>query len=580
MCITIPEDRAKTCHNNSAYDDETSPYSSSVRITQPRNTSAAHPDLTIEATASPFTNNKKIGRNISSASLTSYTSYFSDSDSLSHELSLATTSYKSEMKSQRKERKMLTSLRSFLMVLALSIHSIFEGMAIGLEETEAGVWKLFLAVSIHATAIAFCIGTEMISSGTKKSQIVMYMVVLSIVTPIGVLIGIIVTVHMEQASGEHVLVIGMLQGLAGGTLLYITFFEVLARDKLSKYGMSGLVGALAVIVGFTLMAAMEAGAGGHSHGGHREHAGHAHIHHNEALIHDLKDETRHHINEQYHDGELHKEHDHDHQFETELRHGDNHHHQNEHNQKNEREAYHKDSNGQDLFGHQHTGGDQNSRSDNHEEEQNHKHEPNLEDEQDHENEDLTEHANTEQNEPNTEQDHNDKDVQSQKHNHDSKYENMYRMFKDGHNHEIEHSEEHGHNPGYKHNQEDEQSYENVQYPDYQHNHEHNHDLKDGQGQEHDQENNYGQSDEQDRLLQNNHNHEHNHTLDSPESNNMIKDEDNHEVISHEASKDEYEDEPVGIPDHEINVSVNVNEYFAYNVTDDKFLHDSADYHQE
>ena len=29
------------------------------------------------------------------------------------------------------------------------------------------------------------------------------------------------------------------QGLAAGTLLYITFFEVLAKDKLSKYGMSG-----------------------------------------------------------------------------------------------------------------------------------------------------------------------------------------------------------------------------------------------------------------------------------------------------------------------------------------------------
>jgi hypothetical protein len=33
-----------------------------------------------------------------------------------------------------------------------------------------------------------------------------------------------------------------LQGLAGGTLLYITFFEVLSRDKLVKYGMTGILG--------------------------------------------------------------------------------------------------------------------------------------------------------------------------------------------------------------------------------------------------------------------------------------------------------------------------------------------------
>merc|ERR1719430_2858752 len=101
---------------------------------------------------------------------------------------------------------------------------------------------------------------------TSRCKIVMYMVILSVVTPIGVLIGIIVTIHMDQASGEQILIIGVLQGLAGGTLLYITFFEVLARDKLSKYGMSGLLGALAVMLGFMVMAGMEAGHGGHSHG--------------------------------------------------------------------------------------------------------------------------------------------------------------------------------------------------------------------------------------------------------------------------------------------------------------------------
>jgi hypothetical protein len=38
-----------------------------------------------------------------------------------------------------------------------------------------------------------------------------------------------------------------LQGLAGGTLLYITFFEVLSRDKLVKYGMTGILGKLITI---------------------------------------------------------------------------------------------------------------------------------------------------------------------------------------------------------------------------------------------------------------------------------------------------------------------------------------------
>lgn len=49
-----------------------------------------------------------------------------------------------------------------------------------------------------------------------------------------------------------------LQGLAAGTLLYVTFFEVLEREKLEKVGMTGLLGAALLIIGFSLMAGLEA----------------------------------------------------------------------------------------------------------------------------------------------------------------------------------------------------------------------------------------------------------------------------------------------------------------------------------
>ena len=46
----------------------------------------------------------------------------------------------------------------FLLVAALSFHSIFEGMAIGLQSTLNDVWFLFTAVIVHELAIMFCIG--------------------------------------------------------------------------------------------------------------------------------------------------------------------------------------------------------------------------------------------------------------------------------------------------------------------------------------------------------------------------------------------------------------------------------------
>ncbi len=46
---------------------------------------------------------------------------------------------------------------------------------------------------------------------------------------------------------------GVLQGLAAGTLMYITFFEVLDREKLEKSGMDGVLGVILMLVGFGFM---------------------------------------------------------------------------------------------------------------------------------------------------------------------------------------------------------------------------------------------------------------------------------------------------------------------------------------
>ena len=84
------------------------------------------------------------------------------------------------------------------------------------------------------------------------------MVTLAFVTPLGVVIGMIITEYVEGTSPAQAYVIGILQGLAGGTLLYITFFEVLDKEKLSKLGISQLFGCFLIILGFGIMAGLEA----------------------------------------------------------------------------------------------------------------------------------------------------------------------------------------------------------------------------------------------------------------------------------------------------------------------------------
>ncbi len=67
-------------------------------------------------------------------------------------------------------------LRGFLVVLALSLHAIFEGMAVGLTTKASFVWYLFFAIAAHKFVISFCIGIQFVTSGMRTLLIVLYQV--------------------------------------------------------------------------------------------------------------------------------------------------------------------------------------------------------------------------------------------------------------------------------------------------------------------------------------------------------------------------------------------------------------------
>jgi len=155
------------------------------------------------------------------------------------------------------QESMVGSLRRFLVVVALSFHSVFEGLAIGIQQTQRDVWYLFTAVSIHACAILFCIGLELVTSGVRVINLMLYMVTLALVSPLGVAIGILVTVKSSTEGPTQDLAVAVLQGIAGGTILYITFFEVLDREKRKQTG-CGVMRLAFVLLGFSVMVALQA----------------------------------------------------------------------------------------------------------------------------------------------------------------------------------------------------------------------------------------------------------------------------------------------------------------------------------
>lgn len=169
------------------------------------------------------------------------------------------------VKAASKELTVVAVVRSIVFVIAISTHNVFEGTYIGLQLEIGDVWKLFFATIWHSIVILFCISTDMIAAGTRNLYIVLYIAFISVMSPLGIGIGLLVIANVDKYSATQAVTIGILQGIAGGTLLYVTFSELLDRHRLVKAGMDGMLGFFLVVVGCVVMVAAEA-AEGHIHG--------------------------------------------------------------------------------------------------------------------------------------------------------------------------------------------------------------------------------------------------------------------------------------------------------------------------
>lgn len=147
-----------------------------------------------------------------------------------------------------------TSVQGLLTVLALSFHAIFEGLAVGLEPSIGSVAYLAAAIATHKLVISFCVGMELYVAGASTKTTLGYLSIFSMVTPIGIAVGLVLD-HFKNDSENLGPTPTILQGMAAGTLLYVVFFEVLARERANEK--SGLLQLLAIIIGFTLMLGLQ-----------------------------------------------------------------------------------------------------------------------------------------------------------------------------------------------------------------------------------------------------------------------------------------------------------------------------------
>ncbi|KAE8745423.1 hypothetical protein FOCC_FOCC007804 [Frankliniella occidentalis] len=118
------------------------------------------------------------------------------------------------------------------LLLALCIHSVIEGLAVGLEETPGQVLFLLGAVSSHKLVVSFCLGAELVGGGVGLVPHLVAVLVFALGSAAGVGVGMILYAlpGASDPTSDPVL-LPALQASAAGTLLYVTLAEVLPRER-------------------------------------------------------------------------------------------------------------------------------------------------------------------------------------------------------------------------------------------------------------------------------------------------------------------------------------------------------------
>ncbi|KAK2171304.1 hypothetical protein NP493_1080g00000 [Ridgeia piscesae] len=142
--------------------------------------------------------------------------------------------------------------RSLVLLMALSLHHVFEGMTVGLKHTEIGVWNMCIAIVSHEVVVGFSLGLQLLRSYNTIKKVVIAALLCALMTPLGVIIGM----SIMETGGEGNMSLdaanGILQGLATGVFIYVTFFEIL-YGEITHHDTS-MTKLLCLLMGFACMA--------------------------------------------------------------------------------------------------------------------------------------------------------------------------------------------------------------------------------------------------------------------------------------------------------------------------------------
>ena len=160
-------------------------------------------------------------------------------------------------------------LSSYLLLLALGFHGLFEGISLGIQSSIRGTCFILLAIALHKWAASLTLGISFVKSGVSKKQFITMILIFAFITPVGIALG------MALTSLSNNIVAGIFLSISVGTFIYIACSEVVVDEfanpehKYPKF-LCFLLGA-AIVVALTLIEVYTDAGHAHEHGHEHEH---------------------------------------------------------------------------------------------------------------------------------------------------------------------------------------------------------------------------------------------------------------------------------------------------------------------
>lgn len=119
-------------------------------------------------------------------------------------------------------------LASGILMLALSIHSILAGLSIGIETKADSITGTAIAILAHKSFEGFCLGSSLVNAKIDHVPFLVLGISFSCATPMGILLGQILTDHVSTGGD----MIAIVQAVVAGTFLYIAIVEIGGKELL------------------------------------------------------------------------------------------------------------------------------------------------------------------------------------------------------------------------------------------------------------------------------------------------------------------------------------------------------------